>query len=358
MTLTAGPWTRRPVSGGPDARGAAPWDHRPPAWPPASASTRPRSASRRTSPAPATTGSWPAWPAGVGRYLGVDPTVVRLALVVLTFANGLGVVALPGRAGRCSPTRTAGAHRRRRPGRPPPSGPWAWACSPSAPCSCSAGPAWCSRPGWCGPCPVGDRLRPRVGAHRRGGPHPRPALAGGRRRRAARRRARACCSRRAACCPPSAASAWRCWPPASASRCCSGPGSCGCGATSASSGASASAPRSDRRSPPTCTTRCCRRSRSSSAPKRPGGPAPWPGVRSASCGPGCSTSGRRTATATSPRSSAALEQVVTDVEDRHDVEVDLVAGGRLRRWSLASTPSWPPCARRPTTPPATRAWPR
>jgi signal transduction histidine kinase len=29
---------------------------------------------------------------GVGRYLGVDPTVVRLSLVVLTFANGVGVV--------------------------------------------------------------------------------------------------------------------------------------------------------------------------------------------------------------------------------------------------------------------------
>jgi signal transduction histidine kinase/phage shock protein PspC (stress-responsive transcriptional regulator) len=29
---------------------------------------------------------------GLGRYLGVDPTVVRLSLVVLSFANGLGVV--------------------------------------------------------------------------------------------------------------------------------------------------------------------------------------------------------------------------------------------------------------------------
>ena len=56
--------------------------------------------------------------------------------------------------------------------------------------------------------------------------------------------------------------------------------------------------------------------------------------------------------------SAALEHVVTDVEDRHDIEVDLVLVGDVRDGRRGSRPSWPRCARPPTTPPATRGCPR
>ena len=59
---------------------------------------------------------------------------------------------------------------------------------------------------------------------------------------------------------------------------------------------------------------------------RPGAHA-WPAGRSASCGPGSSTSGRPTATGAPATLGAALERVVTEVEDRHDVEVDLVVVG-------------------------------
>lgn len=30
--------------------------------------------------------------AGIGRYLGIDPVIVRIAIVVLTFFGGLGVI--------------------------------------------------------------------------------------------------------------------------------------------------------------------------------------------------------------------------------------------------------------------------
>lgn len=53
--------------------------------------------------------------AGFGRYLDVDPVLVRLAFVVLTFANGLGLLlylaswALMPKEGAAAPTDPAGA---------------------------------------------------------------------------------------------------------------------------------------------------------------------------------------------------------------------------------------------------------
>jgi len=74
---------------------------------------------------------------GIGRYLGVDPMLLRIAFIVLALANGLGViayvvawVAIP-RSGRTS----------RWPRRPRPGGRragWCWA----APWSCSAWSCW------------------------------------------------------------------------------------------------------------------------------------------------------------------------------------------------------------------------
>jgi hypothetical protein len=53
---------------------------------------------------------------GVGRYVGVDPNMVRLALVVLTFTNGVGAHRLPGRVGAAP---RPGPERPRPDGRPP-----------------------------------------------------------------------------------------------------------------------------------------------------------------------------------------------------------------------------------------------
>ena len=98
----------------------------------------------------ATTGWWRAWPAASGRYLGVDPTARAPRPRGAHLRQRPRRRPLPGRAGRCSPTRTPAA--------PPPAGrpPTRRARGrPRAPhprhaCSCSAGPGWCCPPGWCG----------------------------------------------------------------------------------------------------------------------------------------------------------------------------------------------------------------
>ena len=274
---------------------------------------------------------------GVGRYLGVDPNVVRLALVVLTFANGLGAVLyLVGWA--LLPDEDPAAP-------PPPARP------PTAERAVGLGLLTLGtvllfgRAGLVLPAghrvggrALRDRVRARVGPHRRGGPHPRPALAGRRLAACSSSWGSACCSRRAACCPPSAASAWsslatgigvalllgpwivRLWSDLGTER--------------------RERIRSEERSeiaahlhdsvlqtlaliqraeaPGRARTLARRQERELRA---------WLFDERPPDGDGDVTT-----------ISAALEHVVTDVEDRHDVEVDLVARRRRARWSPARGP--------------------
>ena len=223
-----------------------------------------------------------------------------------------------------------------RPGRRPPSGPSGSGCSPSAPCCSSDEPGWCSRPGWCG------RWRCRRSASGSCGRAPTrrtaPAACSGGRPAAAccSSSGSACCSRRAACCRPSAGSGWRARHRRRRRA-----------AARAVDRAPVARPRrraarahplrgalGDRR-PPARLGAADARAHPAGRGAR-AGPARWPAARSASCAPGCSTSGRPTATATVATLSAALERVVTDVEDRHDIEVDLVA--RRRRATMDASP--------------------
>ena len=87
---------------------------------------------------------------------------------------------------------------------------------------------------------------------------------------------------------------------------------------------SAFAPTSGPRSPRTCTTRCCRRSRScSDGPTIRARSCGWRACRNASCAAGCSA-------ATPPPTNAdaslgaALEELAADVETEHGVPVEVV----------------------------------
>ena len=118
----------------------------------------------------------------------------------------------------------------------------------------------------------------------------------------------------------------------------------------------ASASRSAPRSPPTCTTPSCRRSRScSSAPTTRAQVATlarrqerelraWLGRA-----PGDGTAGG------APTLGAALEAVAGDVEATHRVAVEVVAVGDADARRAAARRSWPPRARRSSTPPSTAA---
>src|SRR4029453_755068 len=91
---------------------------------------------------------------GVGRYLGVDPVLLRIAFIILALANGLGVIAYvvawvaipeerPGQPLAPAPAapREGGRVGSPPPGSPPPggscSGRWGW--WPSGPGSCWGG---------------------------------------------------------------------------------------------------------------------------------------------------------------------------------------------------------------------------
>ena len=92
---------------------------------------------------------------------------------------------------------------------------------------------------------------------------------------------------------------------------------------------SASARRSAPRSPRTCTTRCCRRSRSCrSAPATRARSPRSPAARSASCARGCRA---RPAHEAGERWLAAeLEAAAQEVEEAHGVPIDVVAVGDAR----------------------------
>ena len=93
---------------------------------------------------------------------------------------------------------------------------------------------------------------------------------------------------------------------------------------SSPSGASASAPTSAPRSPRTCTTRCCRRSRScSAAPTTRARSCGSRACRSASCARGCSAATRPAASA-STSLGAALEEIAAAIETEHGVPVEVV----------------------------------
>ena len=163
-------------------------------------------------------------------------------------------------------------------------------------------------------------------------------LASRRRRRAARRGARRRCSRRAACCPPSAASAWSSSPPASGWRCCSGPWIVRLWRDLGTERRERI--RSEERSeiaahlhdsvlqtlaliqraeaPGRARTLARRQERELRA---------WLFDERPPDGDGDVTT-----------LSAALERVVTDVEDRHDIEVDLVLVGDCRDGRSARGP--------------------
>ena len=113
--------------------------------------------------------------------------------------------------------------------------------------------------------------------------------------------------------------------------------------------ASASARRSARTSPRTCTTRCCRPSRSSSAtPARRARSPGWPAARSGSCAP-CST-GRGTRPGSSAERAAHRGRRGRGRLRDHGRRG---RGRRRARWTTTSPRSPPRAARRWSTRPST-----
>ena len=305
-------------------------------------------------------GAWPAWPAGSGATSASIPTVVRLALVVLTFANGLGVALYL--VGLGAAPRRRGRARRADPARGAPSAERAvglglLTVGTAAPLR--AGRARSCRPAWCG------RWRCRRSGSGSCGPAPtrRTAPAGCCCGRPAAGccswSASACCSRPAACSRPSAGSAWRCSPPASAWPSSSARGSCACGRDLGVERRERI--RSEERSEIAAhlhdsvlqTLALIQRA---DAPGSGPHARPPPGARAA--GVALRRAPARQRRAIGHLVGAALERVVTDVEDAPRRRGRPRAWWATARWSRASTRSWPPSARPPTTPPATPASPR
>ena len=294
---------------------------------------------------------------GVGRYLGVDPTVVRLALVVLTFANGLGALLYLVGLGAACPTRTPTAppaagpsahgragrrarapHPRRgaavRPRRAGPARRVVWAVALSA---VGFGLVWARTD-------EEDRTRGLLWRAAGGGLLLVVGLgvlfaSGG-------------------VLSTIGGSAWSCWPPASAWRCCSGPWIVRLWSDLGVERRERI--RSEERSeiaahlhdsvlqtlaliqraeaPGRARTLARRQERELRAwlfDERP--PDGEGGVTTL----GAALEQRRHRRGGPPRRRGRPG-----------------AGGRLPRWSRGSRPSWPRCARPPTTPPATPAWPR
>ena len=228
------------------------------------------------------------------------------------------------RAGRSF--RTTTPVRRRRSAAPPSNEPSASACSPSVRCSCSAGPGSCSPQGWCGPWSSRPSAsawcgRTPMRATAAAASCGTPAAAG-----SSSWWAWASCSRPAASCRRSVVSASRCSPPVRVSLLL-GPWILRLWRDLGEERRQRI--RSEERSEIAAhlhdsvlqTLALIQRA------EAPGRAARSPAVRSGSCAPGCSTSGRPTAMMRARTLSAALERVVTDVEDRHDIEVDLVLVG-------------------------------